>query len=69
MKEKLKSVKTKKYFLLSNSYFRHRLAFAVRKLRVDRTQGYVSPSQTSPFARRNMVFRTMKPKLSQIRIL
>ena len=35
------SVKIKNYFLLPNSYFRHRLSFAVRKIRVDRAKGYV----------------------------
>ena len=32
MKEKLNSVKTKYYFLLPNSSFRHRLGFALRNL-------------------------------------
>jgi len=57
------------YFLLPNSYFRHCLSFAVRKVSFDRAKGYVSPPQTSPFTRRNMVFRAAKPYLSQIRIL
>ena len=69
MKEKLKCVKTKNYFLLPNSYFRHRLGFALQNLRVDRAKGYVSSPQTLPFTRRNMVFRAAKPYLSQIRIL
>jgi hypothetical protein len=46
MKEKLKSVKTKNYFLLPNSSFRHRLGLAVQNLRVDRAKGHVSSPQT-----------------------
>jgi len=46
MKEKLNYVKTKNYFLLPNSSFRHRLGFALQNLRVDRAKGYVSPPQT-----------------------
>jgi hypothetical protein len=46
MKEKLKSVKTKHHFLLPNSSFRHRLGFAVRKIRVDRAKDHVSSPQT-----------------------
>jgi hypothetical protein len=46
MKEKLNSVKTKKYFLLPNSSFRHRLGFAARNLSFDRAKGYVSSPQT-----------------------
>ena len=46
VKEKLKTVKTKNYFLLPNSYSRHRLSIAVRKIRVDRAKGYVSSPQT-----------------------
>jgi Cu2+-containing amine oxidase len=46
VKEKLKSVKTKDYFLLPNSYFRHRLGFAAQNLRVDRAKDHVSSPQT-----------------------
>ena len=46
MKEKLKSVKTKNYFLLPNSSFRHRLGFALQNLRVDRAKAYVSCDET-----------------------
>jgi len=46
MKEKLKSVKTKNYFLLPYSSFRHRLGFALQNLRVDRAKGHVSSPQT-----------------------
>ena len=69
MKEKLKSVKDKNYFLLPNSYFRHRLSFAVRKIRVDRAKGYVSSHETWSFTRRNDTFGAAKPYLWQIRIL
>jgi hypothetical protein len=46
MKEKLKCVKTKNYFLLPKSSFRHRLGFAVRKLSFDRAKDHVSSPQT-----------------------
>ena len=46
MKEKLNYVKTKDYFLLPNSYFRHRLGFAAQNLRVDCAKGHVSSPQT-----------------------
>jgi len=69
MKEKLKSVKTKNYFLLPNSSFRHCLSFAMRKISVDRPKGHVSSPQTYPFARRNDTFGAAKRYLWQIRIL
>jgi len=69
MKEKLKSVKTDSSLFIHHSSFSHRLGFAVRKVSFDRAKGYVSPPQTSPFTRRNTVFRAAKPYLSQIRIL
>jgi hypothetical protein len=69
MKEKLKSVKTKHHFLLPNSSFRHRLGFAVRKIRVDRAKDHVSCDETWSFTRRNLTFRAPKPYLSQFRIL
>jgi hypothetical protein len=46
MKEKLKCVKTKHHFLLPNSYFRHRLGFALQNLRVDRAKDHVSCDET-----------------------
>jgi hypothetical protein len=69
MKEKLKSVKTKNYFLLPNSSFRHRLGFALQNLRVDRAKGYVSSPQTWSFTRRNDTFGEAKRYLLQILIL
>jgi hypothetical protein len=69
MKEKLKSVKTKNYFLLPNSSFRHCLSFAMRKISVDRAKHHVSSPQTYPLARRNDTFGTAKRYLWQIRFL
>ena len=69
MKEKLNCVKTKNYFLLHNSNFRHCLSFALRKIRVDRPKGYVSSPQTWSFTQWNLTFRAPKPKLSQIQFL
>jgi hypothetical protein len=69
MKEKLKSVKTKNYFLLPNSSFRHRLAFTPRKLRVDRAKDHVSSPQTYRLARLNDTFGAAKRYLWQIHFM
>ena len=69
MKEKLKSVKTGASLFILHSSFCESLGFSLPYLTFDRTKDHVSSPQTYPFARRNMVFRTMKPKLSQIWIL
>ena len=62
MKEKLKSVKTKNYFLLPNSSFRHRLGFALQNLRVDRAKGHVSSHETWSLAWSKVRYEGEKPK-------
>ena len=69
MKEKLKTVKVDSSLFILHSSFCENLALAPRKLSFDRAKDHVSSHQTSPFTRRNMVFRAAKPYLSQIRIL
>jgi len=69
MKEKLKTVKTKNYFLLPNSYFRHRLCLAMPNISFDRLKDHVSSPQTSPFTRRNDTFGAAKRYLWQIPLL
>jgi hypothetical protein len=46
MKEKLKSVKIKYYFLLPNSSFHHRLCLAPPNISFDRAKDHVSSPQT-----------------------
>ena len=69
MKEKLKNVKVDSSFFTLHSSFCESSALAPRKVSFDCAKDHVSSPQTSPFTQRNMVFRTAKPKLSQIRIL
>ena len=69
MKEKLNCVKTTSSLFIHHSSFRESLAFTAPNISFDRAKGHVSSPQTSPFTRRNMVFRAAKPYLSQIQIL
>ena len=46
MKEKLKTVKVDSSLFILHSSFSHRLAFALRKIRVDRAKGYVWSPET-----------------------
>ena len=69
MKEKLNCVKTTSSLFIHHSSFRESLAFTAPNISFDRAKDHVSSPQTSPFTRRNMVFRAAKPYLSQIQIL
>ena len=69
MKEKLNCVKTTSSLFIHHSSFSHRLGFIVPNISFDRAKGHVSSAQTSPFTRRNMVFRAAKPYLWQIHYL
>ena len=69
MKEKLNCVKTTSSLFIHHSSFRESLAFTAPNISFDRTKGHVSPHQTLPFTRRNMVFRAAKPYLWQIHYL
>ena len=69
MKEKLNCVKTDSSLFILHSSFCESLAFVPPNISFDRAKDHVSPPQTSPFTRRNMVFRAAKPYLLQIQIL